>query len=248
MAAIAGPPGPRHVRGSLWARGATLPRLVASRGGRGEYVCTRPRRDVAGGAARLLAPAPPSVSRWPYRTLVGIESRRRAVRPGQGRAPRDLASTDPATFPEATTWFLVTHPPTPGAAAQRTHAPAAVADVGHRYGLRIRVEQSDKQVQQHLGWAEDHVRADLAIRRYWYLVCCAFVLCWWAGAYPTVPARERSADAAPPPQEAPGQEALVVMPMAGLGEKKRPAPAAPTRSAARGPWPDAASARGWSPG
>ncbi len=121
------------MRGSLWARGATLPRLVASRGGRGEYVCTRPRRDV-GGAARLLAPAPPSVSRWPYRTLVGIESRRRAVRPGQGRAPRDLASTDPATFPEATTWSLVTHPPTPGAAAQRTHAPAAVADVATATG------------------------------------------------------------------------------------------------------------------
>ncbi len=134
-----------------------------------------------------------------------------------------MASTDPATFPETTTWSLVTHPPTPGAAAQRTHAPAAVADVVHLYGLRIRVEQSDKQVQQALGWAEDHVRADLAIRRHWYLVCCAFALCWWAGAYPTVPARERSADAAPPPHEAPGQEALVV-PMAGLGEKSGPAP------------------------
>ena len=31
-----------------------------------------------------------------------------------------------------------------------------------------------------LGWAHYQVRSDLAIRRHWQLVCCAFTFCWWA--------------------------------------------------------------------
>jgi hypothetical protein len=41
------------------------------------------------------------------------------------------------------------------------------------------VEQSYKQVKQTLGWAEYQVRSDLAIRRHWVLVWCAFSFCWW---------------------------------------------------------------------
>jgi hypothetical protein len=35
-------------------------------------------------------------------------------------------------------------------------------------------------VKNSLGWAHYQVRPDLAIRRHWQLVCCAFTFCWWA--------------------------------------------------------------------
>lgn len=41
------------------------------------------------------------------------------------------------------------------------------------------VEQSYKQVKGALGWAEYQVRSDLAMRRHWVLVWCAFSFCWW---------------------------------------------------------------------
>jgi hypothetical protein len=49
-----------------------------------------------------------------------------------------------------------------------------------RYGLRVWVEQSYKQIRHSLGWADYQVRSDLVIRRHWQLVCCAFSFCWWA--------------------------------------------------------------------
>jgi hypothetical protein len=33
-----------------------------------------------------------------------------------------------------------------------------------------------------LGWAHYQVRKDVAIRRHWQLVCCAFAFCWWESA------------------------------------------------------------------
>ena len=42
------------------------------------------------------------------------------------------------------------------------------------------IEQSYKQVKQTLGWAQYQVRSDIAIRRHWQLVFCAFSFCWWA--------------------------------------------------------------------
>jgi hypothetical protein len=42
------------------------------------------------------------------------------------------------------------------------------------------VEQSYKQVKHVLGWSDYQVRSDLAIKRHWQLVCCAFTFCWWA--------------------------------------------------------------------
>jgi hypothetical protein len=48
------------------------------------------------------------------------------------------------------------------------------------------VEQSYKQVKHVLGWSDYQVRSDLAMRRHWQLVCCAFSFCWWAyGRLPT---------------------------------------------------------------
>ena len=47
------------------------------------------------------------------------------------------------------------------------------------YGLRMWVEQSSKQMKGALGWAEYQVRSDMAMRRHWVLVWCAFSFCWW---------------------------------------------------------------------
>jgi hypothetical protein len=58
--------------------------------------------------------------------------------------------------------------------------PAEVAEVVRLYSLRSWIEQSYKQVKNSLGWAHYQVRSDLAIRRHWQLVCCAFTFCWWA--------------------------------------------------------------------
>jgi hypothetical protein len=52
------------------------------------------------------------------------------------------------------------------------------------------VEQSYKQVKHVLGWSDYQVRSDIAIRRHWELVCCAFSFSWWA--YARLPTKEPS--------------------------------------------------------
>ena len=98
------------------------------------------------------------------------------------------ATTDPATLPAASTWYVATNLPHPQIApaaesapvAESALAPADLAEVVRLYGLRQWVEQGYKQVKGALGWADFQVRSDRAIRRHWYLVCCAFSFCWWA--------------------------------------------------------------------
>ena len=101
---------------------------------------------------------------------------------GPGRARRlVIATPDPATLPEAATWYLATTLPP---------AAADLAEVVRLYGLRNWVEQAYKQVKHCLGWSQYQVRSDRAIRRHWALVQAAFAFCWWA---------ERR----PPPEEPP---------------------------------------------
>lgn len=92
-----------------------------------------------------------------------------------------VATTDPARLPDLTTWYLVTNLPAPGRARATTSelTPASLAEVVRLYSLRMWVEQSYKQVKYALGWSQYQVRSDLAIRRHWQLVCCAFSFCWW---------------------------------------------------------------------
>ena len=99
-----------------------------------------------------------------------------------------VATTDPKGLPEKRTWYLGTNLPHPDSdpASESDLAPASVAEVVRLYGLRMWVEQSYKQVKHVLGWSDYQVRSDLAMRRHWQLVCCAFSLCWWAyGRLPT---------------------------------------------------------------
>jgi SRSO17 transposase len=102
-------------------------------------------------------------------------------RPG-GYTRLVAATTDPATLPAASTWYVVTNLPHPeiAPAAASSLAPADLAEVVRLYGLRQWVEQGYRQVKGALGWADFQVRADHAIRRHWHLVCCAFSFCWWA--------------------------------------------------------------------
>ena len=96
---------------------------------------------------------------------------------------RIVATTDPATLPEMSTWYLATNLPAPGSARcpEWPVAAADLAEVVRLYGLRNWVEQSYKQSKQEMGWADFQVRQSPAIRRHWELVCCAFCFCWWAG-------------------------------------------------------------------
>src|SRR5215216_615333 len=99
-----------------------------------------------------------------------------------GRHRLVIATTDPATLPAVSTWYLLTNlrrPASPRTAASPL-APADLGEVVRLYGLRLWVEQGYKQVKGELGWADFQVRSDTAIQRHWHLVCCAFTFCWWA--------------------------------------------------------------------
>lgn len=97
-----------------------------------------------------------------------------------------VATTDPLTLPDLTTWYLVTNLPA-SAPQQEISQPlslAALTEVIRLYGLRQWVEQSYKQVKHALGWSQYQVRSDQAIRRHWQLVCCAFSFCWYHASHP----------------------------------------------------------------
>jgi Transposase DDE domain len=103
---------------------------------------------------------------------------------GQRRERAVVATTDPATLPELSTWYLVTNLPATHKprAARGPRVGAPVAEIVRLYGLRAWVEQSYKQVKTTLGWAQYQVRSSRAIQRHWILVYCAFTLCWWQAA------------------------------------------------------------------
>jgi SRSO17 transposase len=101
-----------------------------------------------------------------------------------------VATTDPASLPGHSTWYLLTDLPGP---VTRRAQPADLAGIVRLYGLRNWVEQSYKQVKGELGWADFQVRSDRAIRRHWVLVCCAFSFCWHAFLAEQSPAPESQA-------------------------------------------------------
>jgi hypothetical protein len=93
-----------------------------------------------------------------------------------------VATTDPKELPDKATWYLATNLPAPGSkrATEGELEAADLAEIVRTYGLRMWVEQSYKHVKHVLGWSDYQVRSDIAIRRHWQLVCCAFSFCWWA--------------------------------------------------------------------
>ncbi len=106
-----------------------------------------------------------------------------------------VATVDPATLPEPATWYLATTLPVPE---------ADLAEIVRLYGLRNWVEQAYKQVKGSLGWSQYQVRSDVAMRRHWALVQCAFAFCWWAES--RTPTSERPRDTGGPEGTAPSGE------------------------------------------
>jgi hypothetical protein len=108
-----------------------------------------------------------------------------------------VATTDPKELPDKATWYLATNLPHPTSSErskeesndQKLEA-ADLSEIVSLYGLRMWVEQSYKQVKHVLGWSDYQVRSDLAMRRHWQLVCCAFSFCWWA--YGHLPTEEKA--------------------------------------------------------
>ena len=126
---------------------------------------------------------------------------------GTERAQRALVVTpEPATLPDLATWHLTTNLPAPDSERETgSDLPAAdLAEVVRLYGLRMWVEQSYKQVKHVLGWSSYQVRSDVAIRRHWQLVCCAFSFCWWA--YSRLPTDEPAESGNDPSAGSAGRE------------------------------------------
>ena len=147
-----------------------------------------------------------------------------------------VATTDPQTLPDASTWYLVTNlpVPTPHPGSEPPFPPASLEEVIRLYGLRMWVEQSYKHVKHALGWSQYQVRSDQAIRRHWQLVWCAFSFCWYHASHPfasaTEEAREPSEPQAPLPTSVPADAA-------GTGKKNQRG----KRSAATGVLADGAA-------
>jgi DDE superfamily endonuclease len=99
--------------------------------------------------------------------------------PEQSRR-RVAVTTDPAQLPAKSTWYVETNLPAPHSSQARISPlePADLAEIVRLYGLRGWVEQSYKQCKTELGWADAMVRADVALRRHWLLIFCAFTFCW----------------------------------------------------------------------
>jgi hypothetical protein len=116
-----------------------------------------------------------------------------------------VATTDPKELPDKATWYLVSNLPTLASErAQESDLTAAdLSEIVRLYGLRMWVEQSYKQVKHVLGWSDYQVRSDLAIRRHWQLVCCAFTFCWWA--YGRLPTEEMAQTDDEPPVDSEGR-------------------------------------------
>lgn len=108
-----------------------------------------------------------------------------------------VVTTDPATLPRLSSWYLVTNLPVPGSPrAIEAGLPAAdLAEVTGLYGLRIWVEQGYKQQKDQLGWADYQVRSDRAMRHHWQLVVCAFTFCWEHWFHPASPVPGESSSA-----------------------------------------------------
>jgi hypothetical protein len=136
-----------------------------------------------------------------------------------------VATTDPATLPVLTTWYLSTNIPL---------EQAPLARVVWLYGLRAWVEEHYKRVKDELGWADFMVRADHAIRRHWALVWCAFSFCWWHEVRQATPTFDLHQPVSCAPKRVRGKNEKTKAPGAGLlaaGTASRPIMAGPVEVA-----------------
>ena len=179
-----------NFEGELWK--AKVPYVLSLRPHKGRWAEEEAAHTPEEAARRLKWNGPEDSGEW--RAIVrsfrdGHEERWWAaeVKTLVGYAPEEsvrliAVSTDPATLPANSSWYLTTNLPAPDSnRAQKSElSPANLEEVVRLYGLRMWVEQSYKQVKGELGFSDFQVRSDSAMRRHWQLVLCAFSFCWWA--------------------------------------------------------------------
>ncbi len=131
-----------------------------------------------------------------------------------------VATTDPESLPDLSTWYLVTNLPAPSErlGSEPPFPPASLEEVIRLYGLRMWVEQGYKHVKHALGWSQYQVRSDTAIRRHWQLVWCAFSFCWYHASHSSASATQEAKALAEP--EAPPHSSLPAH-ATGTGEKNQ---------------------------
>jgi SRSO17 transposase len=177
-----------HLEGALWAAG--IPYVLALRPSKGHWAPVDAAHTPKEAAQSLRWEGPETPGDWQpvvrrFRdghTQVWWAAELTLAHYGPSKPTRlVVATTDPATLPAQSTWYLVTNLPAPASpqAEDWPVAPADLEEVVRLYGLRNWVEQSYKQAKQQLGWADFQVRRSRAIRRHWELVSCAFCFCWW---------------------------------------------------------------------
>jgi hypothetical protein len=195
-----------NFEGELWK--AKVPYVLSLRPHKGRWAEVEAAHTPEEAAHRLGWSSPEDPGEW--RAIVrrfrdGREERwwaaevKTLVGYGPEKSVRLVAvTTDPATLPANSSWYLTTNLPAPGSnRAQKSELSSAnLEEVVRLYGLRMWVEQSYKQVKGELGFSDFQVRRDHAIRRHWELVFCAFSFCWWAY---TQEGRERAFTDPPPP-------------------------------------------------
>jgi SRSO17 transposase len=181
---------PNYFEGELWKTG--VPYVLSLRPHKGRWDEEEAAHTPEEAARRLEWNGPEDPREWrailrrfrdgheelwwaaEVKTLVGY---------GPEESVRLVAvTTDPATLPANSSWYLTTNLPAPGSnrAQESKLSPADLKEVVRLYGLRMWVEQSYKHIKGALGFSDFQVRSDHAIRRHWQLVFCAFSFCWWA--------------------------------------------------------------------
>ncbi len=214
-----------NFEGELWK--AKVPYVLSLRPHKGRWAEAEAAHTPEEAAQRLQWGGPEDPGEWKAiirRFRDGHEQRWWAVEVETlvGYGPKEsvrlvAVSTDPATLPANSSWYLTTNLPAPETprAEQSPLEAASLEEVVRLYGLRMWVEQSYKQVKHELGYSDFQVRSDRAIRRHWQMVFCAFSFCWWAYVRQQEDTQgEETVDRAPERQPVPQRPEAV-------GEKRR---------------------------
>jgi hypothetical protein len=179
-----------NFEGELWK--AKIPYVLSLRPHKGRWAEQEAAHTPEEAAQRLQWDGPDSPGEWEevvrsFRD--GHEQRWWAaeVKTLVGYGPKEsvrlvAVTTDPATLPANSSWYLTTNlpaPETPRAEESPLDA-ASLEEIVRLYGLRMWVEQSYKQIKGALGFSDFQVRSEQAIQRHWELISCAFSFCWWA--------------------------------------------------------------------
>jgi SRSO17 transposase len=179
-----------NFEGALWKAG--VPYVLSLRPHKGRWAEEEAAHTPEEAAQRLQWGGPEDPGEW--KAIVrsfrdGHEQRWWAaeVKTLIGYGPEEsvrlvAVSTDPATLPANSSWYLTTNLPAAGSSQEKESslACASLEEIVRLYGLRMWVEQSYKQVKHELGFSDFQVRSEHAIVRHWELVFCAFSFCWWA--------------------------------------------------------------------